>query len=68
MVVVGDARPWLSAIICLNEEIESERVDQTIRDVLRRYNQDKSSLLQVRKGLVDDRVMFDRQRTPHPDP
>ena len=52
VVVVGDARPWLSAIICLNEEIESERVDQTIRDVLRRYNQDKSSLLQIRKGLV----------------
>ena len=52
VVVVGDARPWLSAIICLNEEIESERVDQTIRDVLRRYNQDKSSLLQVRKGLL----------------
>ena len=51
-VVVGDARPWLSAIVCLNEEIESARHDQVLRDVLRRYNQDKSPVLQIRKALV----------------
>ena len=51
-VVVGDARPWLSAIICFAEGVETTAYEQVVRDVLKRYNQDKSPVLQIRKALV----------------
>ena len=54
VVVVGDARPWLSAIICLSECIELAQRDDVVHDVIKRYNQNKSPLLQVRKAVVMD--------------
>ena len=52
VVVVGDARPWLSAIICFADEVEATTHEQALRDVLKRYNHDKSPVLQIRKGVV----------------
>jgi len=52
VVVVGDARPWLSAIMCFADGIEKTAYEQVLRDVLKRYNQDKSPVLQIRKALV----------------
>lgn len=52
VVVVGDARPWLSAIICFADGVEKTAYEQVLRDVLKRYNQDKSPVLQIRKALV----------------
>ena len=52
VVVVGDARPWLSAIICFADEVEATTHEQVLRDVLKRYNHDKSPVLQIRKGVV----------------
>ena len=52
VVVVGDARPWLSAIICFADEVEATTHEQALRDVLKRYNQDKSPVLQIRKRVV----------------
>ena len=52
MVVVGDARPWLSAIICFADGVEKTSYEQVLRDVLKRYNQDKSPVLQIRKAVV----------------
>jgi long-chain acyl-CoA synthetase len=54
VVIVGDARPWLSAIICLSEEIELAQRYDVVHDVIKRYNQNKSPLLQVRKAVVMD--------------
>jgi len=54
VVVVGDARPWLSAIICLSEEIELVRRDAAVHAILKRYNQNKSPLMQVRKAVMMD--------------
>ncbi|MEK9605790.1 MAG: AMP-binding protein, partial [Gammaproteobacteria bacterium] len=54
VVVVGDARPWLSAIICLSEDVEMARRDAVVHDVLKRYNQNKSPLLQIRKAVLMD--------------
>ncbi|NCW74451.1 MAG: long-chain fatty acid--CoA ligase, partial [Gammaproteobacteria bacterium] len=54
VVVVGDARPWLSAIICLSEEIELARRDAAVHAILKRYNQNKSPLMQVRKAVLMD--------------
>ena len=54
VVVVGDARPWLSAIICLSEEIELARRDAVVHAILKRYNQNKSPLMQVRKAVLMD--------------
>ena len=50
--VVVDARPWLSAIICFAEGVGTTAYEQVVRDVLKRYNQDKSPVLQIRKALV----------------
>ncbi len=52
VVVVGDARPWLSAIICFADGVETNAYEQVLRDVLKRYNQDKSPVFQIRKALV----------------
>lgn len=52
VVVVGDARPWLSAIICFADGVEKTTYEQVLRDVLKRYNQDKSPVLQIRKAVV----------------
>lgn len=54
VVVVGDARPWLSAIICLSEDVEMARRDAVVHDVLKRYNQNKSPLMQIRKAVLMD--------------
>lgn len=54
VVVVGDARPWLSAIICLSEDVEMERRDAVVHDILKRYNQNKSPLMQIRKAVLMD--------------
>ena len=54
VVVVGDARPWLSAIICLSEDVEIARRDAVVHDVLKRYNQNKSPLMQIRKAVLMD--------------
>ena len=52
VVVGGDARPWLSAIICFADGVETNAYEQVLRDVLKRYNQDKSPVFQIRKALV----------------
>ena len=54
VVVVGDARPWLSAIICLSEDVEMERRDAVVHDILKRYNQNKSPVMQIRKAVLMD--------------
>jgi long-chain acyl-CoA synthetase len=54
VVVVGDARPWLSAIICLSEDVEMARRDAVVHDVLKRYNQNKSPVMQIRKAVLMD--------------
>ena len=52
VVVVGDARPWLSAIIGFSDDVETTAHAQLLREVLKRYNQDKSPVSQIRKALV----------------
>jgi len=54
VVVMGDARPWLSAIICLSEDVEMARRDAVVHDVLKRYNQNKSPVMQIRKAVLMD--------------
>ena len=52
VIVVGDGKPSLSALICLNSELQIADPDTTIASVLKRYNSNKPPLLQVRKGLL----------------
>jgi long-chain acyl-CoA synthetase len=51
-VVVGDARPWLSALICLNSEFETQDPQALVYEILKRYNRHKPSLVQLRKAIV----------------
>jgi len=51
VVVVGDGRPWLSAIICLAEGIEAQEPKQVIQTILKRYNQDKTPMMHIRKAI-----------------
>jgi len=52
IVVVGDARPWLSALICLNSEFETQDPQALVCEILKRYNRHKPSLVQLRKAIV----------------
>lgn len=52
VIVVGDGKPSLSALICLNSDFETADPETTIARVLKRYNGNKPPLLQVRKGLL----------------
>jgi len=54
IVVVGDAKPWLSAVICLNPDFETQDPQALVYDILKRYNKDKPSLVQLRKAIVMD--------------
>ena len=51
VVVVGDGRPWLSAIICFAEGIEAQEPKQVIQTILKRYNQDKTPMMHIRKAI-----------------
>ena len=51
VVVVGDGRPWLSAIICFAEGIEAQEPKQVIQTILKRYNQDKTLMMHIRKAI-----------------
>ena len=51
-VVVGDAKPWLSAVICLNPDFETQDPQALVYDILKRYNKDKPSLVQLRKAIL----------------
>ena len=52
MIIVGDGKPSLSALIYLNNDFETTDPDSTLVNVLKRYNVNKPPLLQVRKGLL----------------
>ena len=52
VIIVGDGKPSLSALICLNNDFETTDPDTTVASILKRYNVNKSPLLQVRKGLL----------------
>ena len=52
MIIVGDGKPSLGALICLNNDFETIDPDSTVVNVLKRYNVNKPPLLQVRKGLL----------------
>ena len=52
IVVVGDARPWLSSLICLNSEFETQDPQALVYEILKRYNRHKPSLVQLRKAIV----------------
>ena len=52
VIIVGDGKPSLSALICLNNDFETTDPDSTVVNVLKRYNVNKPPLLQVRKGLL----------------
>ena len=52
VIVVGDGKPFLSALICLNNGFETADPDTTLLTVLKRYNANKPALLQVRRGLL----------------
>ena len=52
VVVVGDGRPWLSAIISLSADIDPSQGDEILYSILKRYNADKSPLVQVRKAVL----------------
>ena len=54
IVVVGDAKSWLSAIICLNPEFETQDPQALVYEILKRYNRNKPSLTQLRKAIVMD--------------
>jgi len=53
-VLVGDGRPWLSALLVLTETARESGRDQAsiIRDILRAINADKPAYLQIRKAVV----------------
>ena len=52
VIIVGDGKPSLGALICLNNDFETIDPDSTVVNVLKRYNVNKPPLLQVRKGLL----------------
>ena len=52
VIIVGDGKPSLSALIYLNNDFETTDPDSTVVNVLKRYNVNKPPLLQVRKGLL----------------
>ena len=52
VIIVGDGKPSLSALIYLNNDFEITDPDNTVVKVLKRYNVNKPPLLQVRKGLL----------------
>ena len=52
VIIVGDGKPSLSALICLNNDFETTDPDTSIVSILKRYNVNKPPLLQVRKGLL----------------
>ncbi len=52
VIIVGDGKPSLSALIYLNNDFETTDPDNTVVNVLKRYNVNKPPLLQVRKGLL----------------
>ncbi len=52
VIIVGDGKPSLSALFCLNNDVETTDPDSTVVNVLKRYNVNKPPLLQVRKGLL----------------
>ncbi len=52
VVVVGDAKPWLSVLICLNSEFEKQDPQALVYEILKRYNRHKPSLVQLRKAIV----------------
>ena len=52
VIIVGDGKPSLGALICLNNDFETTDPDSTVVNVLKRYNVNKPPLLQVRKGLL----------------
>lgn len=52
VIIVGDGKPSLSALICLNNDFETTDPDTTVVSILKRYNVNKPPLLQVRKGLL----------------
>lgn len=53
-VLVGDGKPWLSALLVLTEAARESGRDQaeTVREVLRTTNLGKPAYLQVRKAIV----------------
>lgn len=54
IVVVGDAKPWLSAVICLNPELGKQDPQVLVYDILKRYNSNKPPSVQLRKAIVMD--------------
>ena len=52
VIIVGDGKPSLSALIYLNNDFETTDPDNTVVNILKRYNVNKPPLLQVRKGLL----------------
>lgn len=52
IVVAGDGRPWLSAIICLSEAVEEQEREHVIQHILKRYNHGKAPVMHIRKAIL----------------
>ena len=52
IVVAGDGRPWLSAIICLSEAVKEQEREHVIQHILKRYNHGKAPVMHIRKAIL----------------